>query len=154
MRPETARIRWRRPARRPGRRARAQPGTELTEAAAFRTRLRDADARFAATILCIVPPLTAHYRRHPHTPPPYPLLASSRLRWVNDVPSFGCLSGGPTPIPTARSSLPTASNKSLIGCRRTYFGETAHSDGTSPRQPIDGPSTTSTVWDRNPMSTI
>jgi hypothetical protein len=58
---------------------------------AFRRQLMDADFTFAETLAALVAPLRGRRNRHP-TPRP-DLLRAARRSWINDIPSFGCLSG-------------------------------------------------------------
>jgi hypothetical protein len=58
---------------------------------AFRRQLMDVDFTFAETLAALVAPLRERRNRHP-TPRP-DLLRAARRSWINDIPSFGCLSG-------------------------------------------------------------
>src|SRR6202046_4289649 len=70
---------------------RSMPTLSATAAEAFRERIREADALFVAALARLVAPIRR--RIDAHKPPRPELLQAARRTWINDIPSFGSLSG-------------------------------------------------------------
>jgi hypothetical protein len=67
------------------------PTLSATAAEAFRERIREADALFVAALTRLLAPIRR--RIDAHKPPRPELLQAARRTWINDIPSFGSLSG-------------------------------------------------------------
>lgn len=73
----------------------------------FLARLEQADDRFAATVIKIMRMFDKRF-------PTDDKLRVAKTLWTNDIPSFGCLSTGPTPI-LQHGRLSITETRAVIG---------------------------------------